>query len=235
MAKLKPIIGLTTYPPGPGYGHHTPDAYIRGVVRAGGVPVQLPHIGPEMVDDWLDAIDGVVLIGGGDINPSHYNGGNHPEIYNLDPQRDSTELALTHAVIERRVPTLAICRGLQLVNTALGGSLHLHLPDAVGNSVIHRAVPREPVPHSITIAPDSFLASLLGVTETETASWHHQAINRLAPSLVPVAWAPDGVVEAVELPGRPELIAVQWHPELTAERDKQQQALFDALIRMASV
>lgn len=229
----KPVIGLTTYPPGPGHGHHTPDDYVNAVVRAGGVPVLLPHVGVTMVEEWLSCVDGVVLIGGGDIDPEHYDGGRHDTIYNLNPARDDTELALARAVLARRLPTLAICRGLQLVNTVLGGTLHLHLPDVVGEKTLHRAPPREPVPHAIEVAPDSCLATLIG-TESKSASWHHQAIDRLGAGLRPVAWAPDGVIEAVELDGHPQLIAVQWHPEITAGQDGAQQALFDHLIGMAA-
>lgn len=229
----KPLIGLTTYPPGPGHGHHTPELYVKAVVRAGGVPVMLPHVGADMVDHWLDGLDGVVLIGGGDIEPARYDGGHHDTIYNLNPARDDTELALTRAVLARQLPTLAICRGLQLVNTVLGGTLHLHLPDVVGEDTLHRAPPREPVAHAIHVQAGSALAGLLG-EYCESASWHHQAIHQLGDGLVPVAWAPDGVIEAVELAGNDQLIAVQWHPEITAGDDDKQQALFNRLVALAT-
>lgn len=228
----RPLIGLTTYPPGPGHGHHTPELYVQAVVRAGGAPVLLPHVGGEMVESWLSHLDGVVLIGGGDIAPARYDGGHHETIYNLNPERDDTELALTRAVLQKQLPTLAICRGLQLVNTVLGGTLHLHLPDVVGEQTLHRAPPREPILHKLEIAPDCQLSALLG-RHSETASWHHQAIDRLGDGLIATAWAPDGVIEAVEMPANPALLAVQWHPEITAAGDPRQQALFDWLITLS--
>ena len=229
----KPLIGLTTYPPGPGHGHHTPQNYVDAVLRAGGMPVLLPHIGSDNVDDWINRLDGLVLIGGGDIEPSRYDGGEHPTIYNLNPKRDDTELALTRAALAQKLPTLAICRGLQLVNTVQGGTLHLHLPDVVGEHTLHRAPPREPIQHPVNIAADSQLASLLG-EQCHTSSWHHQAIDQLGEGLRAVAWAPDGVIEAIEMADMPQLTAVQWHPEITATTDLQQQALFDHLVAQAS-
>ncbi|HWQ15484.1 MAG TPA: gamma-glutamyl-gamma-aminobutyrate hydrolase family protein, partial [Roseiflexaceae bacterium] len=162
----------------------------------------------------------------------HYQGAEHDTLYGLDPARDSTELRLTRLILERRFPTLAVCRGMQLINIVLGGSLHVHLPEVYGEAIAHRAPPREPIPHSIEIAADSRLARQLGATRTEIVSWHHQAIDRLGAGLRAVAWADDGVIEAVELDGFERLIAVQWHPELSAECDPRQQALFDALVAM---
>ncbi|WP_114155346.1 gamma-glutamyl-gamma-aminobutyrate hydrolase family protein [Chromobacterium haemolyticum] len=228
----RPLIGLTTYPAAPEHGYHTPLEYVAAVARAGGAPVQLPALGPDMVDSWLDKLDGVVLIGGGDIDPARFDGGGHPTIYNLSPERDATETALARALLQRKLPTLAICRGLQILNTVLGGSLHLHLPDVVGEAVPHRAPPRAPTPHPVRVAAGSCLAGLIG-TEVLTQSWHHQAIDRPGQGVVPVAWAPDGVIEAIEIAGFPQLIAVQWHPELSAERDDGQQRLFDALVTMS--
>lgn len=229
----KPVIGLTTYPPGPGHGHHTPENYVNAVLRAGGLPVLLPHVGSDGVAAWLEKLDGLVLIGGGDIDPARYDGGDHDTIYSLNPLRDETELALARAALANRLPTLAICRGLQLVNTVLGGTLHLHLPDVVGEETLHRAPPREPINHDITVAPDSDLASLIGEL-SESSSWHHQAIDKLGDGLRAVAWAPDGVIEAVELDGMPQLIAVQWHPEISAAHDSRQQSLFDHLVTLAA-
>ncbi len=229
-----PVIGLTTYPSGQGYGYHTPVEYVHAVARAGGVPVLLPPLGGEMVEAWLERVDGVVLIGGGDINPSLFDGGEHPTIYNLSPERDGTETALARALLAHKKPTLAICRGLQVLNTVLGGTLHLHLPDVVGEDVNHRVPPRDPTLHAVRVAEGSCLAGLLGSTETTSKSWHHQAIAEPGEGVVPVAWAPDGVIEAVEIDGQPQLIAVQWHPELSAAEDPAQQKLFEALIRMSA-
>jgi putative glutamine amidotransferase len=136
-------------------------------------------------------------------------------------------------VVESGLPTLGICRGLQLLNVALGGTLVEHLPDVVGESVPHRALPPGPVAHPVQIEPDSQLAHILQAGQVETASWHHQAPAQVAPPLKVTATAPDGTLEALEMPNHPWLIAVQWHPELTAAEDATQQRLFDTLVEMA--
>ena len=178
-------------------------------------------------------VDGVVLIGGGDINPAEFGSAGHETIYNLSAERDAMELALMRALLTHPKPVLAICRGMQILNTVLGGTLHVHLPDVVGESVLHRAPPRDPIQHSIQVAADSELAKVIG-QQVHTASWHHQAIDQLGQGLKAVAWAPDGVIEAVELEGRQDLLAVQWHPEITAAEDDGQQHMFDWLIKQAN-
>lgn len=228
----QPLIGLTTYPSGETHGWHTPDTYVQAVLRAGGVPVMLPGQSPDCVPRWLEAVDGIVFIGGGDINPSLFGSSGHETIYNLSPERDAVETALMRAWLQQPKPALAICRGLQVLNTVLGGTLHVHLPDVVGETVLHRAPPRNPIKHTVRIDENSRLGALLG-SEVETASWHHQAVERLGEGLRAVAWAPDGVVEAVELEGCTQLLAVQWHPEITAPDDAKQQYLFDVLVRQA--
>lgn len=233
MAVRKPIIGLTSYGTVERPDYRVPAEYVQSVVRAGGVPLVLPSVSDEFAGRWLELLDGLVLIGGGDLDPVHYRGRNHETVYNVDAARDAAELRLTRLALERHFPTLAVCRGLQLVNTVLGGTLHAHIPDAYGETVRHRAPPRQPIPHEITLEPASRLAGRLGCTLIVAASWHHQSIDRLGDGLRAVAWAPDGVIEAAELPDNPNLIAVQWHPELTAAEDPAQQALFDALVALA--
>ena len=188
---------------------------------------------PDCAERWLDVVDGVVLIGGGDINPAEFGSAGHETIYNLSAERDAMELALMRALLTHPKPVLAICRGMQILNTVLGGTLHVHLPDVVGESVLHRAPPRDPIQHSIQVAADSELAKVIG-QQVHTASWHHQAIDQLGQGLKAVAWAPDGVIEAVELEGRQDLLAVQWHPEITAAEDNGQQHMFDWLIKQAN-
>ncbi len=233
MSERKPVIGLTSYGTIENPDYRVPAEYVHGVVRAGGVPLVLPTVSNEFVGRWLGLIDGLVLIGGGDIDPARYHGPVHETVYNVDAPRDAAELELAREVLQRRIPTLAICRGLQLVNTVLGGTLHAHLPDVYGEKVTHRAPPRVPIPHELRVDPHSRLAGQLGGTRLSAASWHHQAIDRLGEGLRAVAWADDGVIEAVELEEHPYLTAVQWHPELTAADDPAQQALFDELIALA--
>ena len=229
----KPIVGLTTYPASATHGWHTPVLYVEAVLRAGGVPMMLSGQCPDCAERWLDVVDAVVLIGGGDINPAEFGSAGHETIYNLSAERDAMELALMRALLARPKPVLAICRGMQILNTVLGGTLHVHLPDVVGESVLHRAPPRDPISHGIQVAADSELAKVIG-EQVHTASWHHQAIQQLGKGLKAVAWAPDGVIEAVELEGRQDVLAVQWHPEITAAEDDGQQRMFDWLIKQAN-
>jgi putative glutamine amidotransferase len=228
-----PVIGITTYPRNERGRYNLPAEYVDAVERAGAVPVLIPPV-PEHALRYLDLVDAVILAGGGDLAPEHYRGDAHELNYGVDARRDALELALAREILKRRQPTLAICRGMQVLNVALGGTLIEHLPSVVGEKVAHRQPPRDPVPHLVTLEPDSRLAALVGATELEPMSWHHQAIRDLAPGLRVVARAPDDTIEAVELPDQPWLIAVQWHPELTAHQDSRQQRLFDALVSASS-
>ena len=234
----RPRIGITTY-------HRErvarerfqlPASYVDAVRAAGGLPLLLPP-GDARPDELLDAVDGLLLCGGGDIDPALFGGARgHEAQYATCAERDGFELTLVRAALRRRTPLLAICRGLQVLNVALGGDLHVHLPDAVGETVAHRASQERHVMHRVRVAPGSALTGLLGCAELEVASWHHQAIHRLGEGLRAVAWAEDGTVEAVELPGRPELLAVQWHPELQIEGpgSAPHRRLFAALVARAA-
>ncbi|MFP6767749.1 MAG: gamma-glutamyl-gamma-aminobutyrate hydrolase family protein [Planctomycetaceae bacterium] len=224
-----PLIGITTYGRGEDGRFSLPDQYVTATRRAGGLAVLLPP-GETFIDELFVKLDGIVLAGGGDIDPDLYEGELHPEVYMVDPDRDALELALTRRVLSEGLPTLAICRGAQMVNIALGGTLHEHLPDVVGESIKHRLPPREPTPHAVTLVEKTGLAGLLGQSTFDAASWHHQAVDRTGRGLVVSAHAPDGTIEALELPDHPWLYAVQWHPELTAETDPIQQTLFNELV-----
>lgn len=229
---MVPVIGITTYGLDDDSNYTLPAQYISATRRAGGIPVLIPA-GETQFELLYDRLDAVILAGGGDIDPTAYGGSQHPQIYMVDAERDRMEIGLATQLIERRIPTLAICRGAQIVNIALGGSLYEHLPDEFGDEVHHRLPPREPTSHGVNVQPDSQLATILGCDLLESASWHHQSIKAVGTQLRVVARASDGVVEAVEMPGHPWMIAVQWHPELTAERDHTQQRLFDALVEAA--
>ncbi len=224
-----PLIGITTY----GRNHEDeftlPAVYVEAVRRAGGIPVLIPP-GEPRLDDLLAVLDGLILSGGGDLDPSHYNSPGHPTIYMLDAERDATELDLARKVAASGAPTLCICRGLQVLNVALGGTLVEHLPDAVDGTIVHRQEPDEPTAHTLTILPETQLAAMLQSGPIHGISWHHQAIRTVASSLTIAAQADDGTIEAVEAPDHPWLIAVQWHPEMSAASDPRQQQLFDAFI-----
>ncbi|MDG2380481.1 MAG: gamma-glutamyl-gamma-aminobutyrate hydrolase family protein [Pirellulaceae bacterium] len=230
----RPLIGITTYAKNEQDEVTLPVDYVDAVRRAGGVPLLIAP-GESHVSELLACIDGLILAGGGDIAPACYGGQEHPEVYMVDHDRDRTELQLAQMVIENQLPTLAICRGLQIVNVALGGTLHAHLPEIYGEGLAHRAPPRKPTPHPVQIEADSSLARVLETTQVQTMSWHHQAINQLGSTLRVTAAAPDGVVEAVELNRHRWLIGVQWHPELTAVNDVSQQNLFDEVVRQSKV
>lgn len=231
---MRPLIGITTYAVDPGGRITLPHEYVAAVRRAGGLPVLVPP-GDDDPAEVLERLDGLILAGGGDVDPSRYGAdAAHDTVYGTDSARDAAELALVKHVLAERLPTFAICRGLQVVNVALGGTLHQHVPDVVGEQVAHRAPPREPTPHSVTLDDDATLTEIMGTAEVSTMSWHHQAIDRLADGFVVVARAPDGVIEAIAHPDHGELVAVQWHPELTAGDDPTQQALFDHLVARAA-
>jgi len=228
-----PLIGITTYARDEGNQVHLPAEYIDAVRRAGGCAVLLPPGEPQL-DVVLGKLDGLIIAGGGDIDPQCYGGTQHPSVYMIDRERDDMELAMARRVLESQLPTLCICRGTQILNVVLGGTLHVHLPDVVGETILHRAPPREPTPHPVQIEGSSRLAELMGQTTTEPMSWHHQAIDQLGTGLQVVARAADEVIEAIEYPNHPWLIGVQWHPELSAADDAAQQRLFDELVGAAA-
>ena len=230
----KPVIGISAFPRivetsiGRTLLHTASRFYVESVVRAGGVPVVLPVIDPTDVDSMIGAIDGLVLTGGGDVQPSRYGAKPIPETQNVDPARDDFDLRLFGLALERDLPVLATCRGMQIVNVALGGSLVQHVPALTGQ--VHNWLDRgiEPV-HKVKIEPESRLAEALGETELEVNSLHHQAVCDAAPGTRPVAWAEDGTIEAIELEATSRVVAVQWHPELM-EDWPEQQGLFRQLV-----
>jgi len=211
-----------------------PALYLEAVERAGGFPVALQPIKLEADGARLrlNAFDGLVLTGGGDIDPAFYGQAPDPHVYGVDAVRDEFEIELVRAALERGMPVLAICRGLQVLNVALGGSLEQHI---VGKTSESHGIPGggEPVLHAVRLEPRSGLAGIMQVDRVESSCHHHQAIATLGRGLKPVAWADDDVVEALES-DQSGVIAVQWHPEDTAARDPAQQRLFDALVRRTS-
>jgi putative glutamine amidotransferase len=215
--------------------------YLDAVIRAGGEPLTLS---PREVrhDDavrLLSRFDGLVLMGGSDVDPTLYGEHRAPHVYGVVPEQDHFEIALVHAAIELAMPTLAVCRGIQVVNVALGGTLIQHIPDIPGT--IEHAPPKFPqghdhVLHPVEIDPGSRLEAAMGTRESKVASFHHQGIDELGRTLVPVSRSPDGLIEGLEHEGDDQwLIGVQWHPEDTAAVDPHQQALYDALVEQARI
>ncbi|MDA0564712.1 gamma-glutamyl-gamma-aminobutyrate hydrolase family protein [Streptomonospora sp. S1-112] len=191
-----------------------PHAYARAVAAGGAVPVVLPPVAG--VHAALERLDGLVLAGGGDVDPARYGAAAHERTGGVLAERDDAELALLEAALAADVPVLGICRGMQLLNVARGGTLHQHLPDVVGeaNAAAHLRRPGVFGEHPVRLAPASRLAALHGGTRVTVATYHHQAVAELGRGLVAAAWADDGTVEALEAPGEPGLLAVQWHPEM---------------------
>lgn len=227
-----PLIGLTTYGRNAENRYTLPAEYLEAVRQAGGIPLLLAPGEPNL-EEAMEVLDGLVLAGGGDIHPERYGGQVHELNYGVDRERDSLELDLGRRAIDSGLPTLGICRGAQILNVVQGGTLIEHLPDEVGEEILHRSPPRQPVSHVVRIQSGSRLAAIVGAEEFEVASWHHQALRRVAPGFEIVAHAPDGTIEAIEMPAHPWLIAVQWHPELSAGQDPIQRRLFAALIEAA--
>ena len=200
----------------------TPSAYVEAVVSAGGRPLIIPPV-EEGVDETLDALDGVIFSGGEDLDPAHYGAKRHPETTGVDEARDRAELALLKAALDRDMPMLAVCRGSQVLNVALGGDLVQHLPEVIGHDE-HKHTPGEFADHDVRIAPESRLARLVG-EHAPVKSHHHQGFGRIGTGLREVAWAEDGVVEGLEDPGRRFALGVLWHPEAGEDF-----ALFEALV-----
>jgi putative glutamine amidotransferase len=210
-------------------------AYVRAVAGAGGVPLILSQLmEPAHVGAALDACDGLLLTGGEDVDPEHYGEAPSPKLGTVDRERDRFELALFAAARARGLPVLGICRGIQLINVALGGTLYQDLPSERPGAVNHdpRPAARHARTHYVRLAPGSRAAQVLGVDRLVPNSFHHQAVKELAPGLVATAWSDDGLIEAVEGAEAPWLLAVQWHPEemhqdLTAPELKLFRALVD--------
>lgn len=221
----KPLIGLTAERWSSGY-QPAPDSNVQGVLRtyveallgAGALPVVIPlGLSDEDRKALVARLDGVVLPGGGDIDPAVYGQEPHPALSDVDPLRDSLELSLARDAAQSDLPLLAVCRGIQVLNVALGGTLVQDIPSQVPDALKHsfRLVdaPREHLAHAVKVSEGSRLAAILGTPITSVNSRHHQSIDKVAPGLEVVAHAPDGVIEGVELPAHPFLIGVQWHPE----------------------
>lgn len=208
--------------------------YLEAVERAGGVPVILAPLCAAGTDALLDKLDGLLLSGGPDISPATYGAQPHPQLGPTEPDLDAFELHLARRARLRGVPLLGVCRGMQLLNVARGGTLVQHLPDVVGDGVRHRQTePGDVTTHEVHVQPHTRLAYLTGDRPTlPVNSLHHQAIERLGDGLRPVAWSPDGLIEAVEAPLGPFVMGVQWHAECLNRPE--QTALFEALVQAAA-
>ena len=193
--------------------------YMRAIEVAGGLPVVLPPLGHDTIAPLLDRLSGICLSGGPDIDPDGYGSEvRSPQLGPTEPELDAYELALAQLADVRRMPVLGICRGSQALNVARGGTLHQHLGDLTDGSIEHRQAARGRVTtHTVGIEGSSRLARIMGVTEAEVNSFHHQSADRLGKGLRAVAWSPDGVVEGIEDDGDGMFLGVQWHAESLVE------------------
>ncbi len=208
-------------------------SYMRAVEVAGGLPLALPPLTTEKIDSLLEHLSGVLLTGGPDLDPSCYGAERHSELGPTDPVVDAFEIALCRHAYRRGTPILGICRGAQVLNVARGGTLHQHLPDLTDGSVEHRQMDGgNHATHDVRVAPDSGLAQTTGGGPVKVNSFHHQTIDRLGLDLRAVAWAEDGLIEAVEAAESRFALGVQWHAE-TLVADAGQLALFERLVEAA--
>jgi putative glutamine amidotransferase len=227
----RPLIGITTYVEEASWGHWVasaaliPFAYVRAVERAGGRALLVPP-DDDGVEETLDALDGLLLSGGNDVDPRAYGAEPHAATGGVRPERDRGELALLQGALARDMPVLAVCRGSQLLNVVRGGDLVQHLPEVVGDEK-HRETPGVFSAHDVRVDPDSRLGALVG-DRAPVKSHHHQGFGRVGGGLREAAWADDGTLEAVEDPSKRFALGVLWHPE-----EDDDAALFGALVAEA--
>jgi putative glutamine amidotransferase len=227
---MRPVVGITIGDgTRPGFHALRVDC-VRSVEQAGASPVVLPPLRPEDAPGLLDRLDGLLLSGGGDVDPALYGAIPHPRLGRVDRRRDDFELALVREALARDLPVLAICRGQQVLNVATGGTLLQDIPSELGGAMNHDAPGRRRNrSHAVAVVPGTRLREIMGRQDLSVNSFHHQAVARSGAGLVVSARCPqDGVIEGLEMPGRRFVVAVQWHPESFWSRPDSFQPLFDA-------
>jgi putative glutamine amidotransferase len=245
MRPYRPYIGITCgtfydrdWCP-PSLGHRK--TYVDAIVAAGGAPLLIPPLEDlEALRAIYERIDGLLLSGGGDIQPHYYGEQPHPKLGTVDPSRDMAEIPLARWAAEDGKPVLGICRGAQVINVALGGTLYQDITEQLESDLQHDlSYARQDwtfMAHDLRLDPESHLADMFGTTSFATNSLHHQSLKTIAPGLHPVAWAPDGVVEAIEGDNGHFMIGVQCHPEaLQATADPRWRALFERFVESCRV
>lgn len=238
----KPVIGITPSPTTlerPHGAFHTygiADTYTTAIEAAGGIPVVIPPQDGNAAQ-LAGLVDGLLISGGGDINPIHYGEDAHPETGGIHQGRDHLEFGLLREAIANDIPTLCICRGIQVLNVVRGGTLYQDVPDLFGADLEHRqfatGIERQEPSHTVSAQEGSLLARVYGATSIDVNSFHHQGLKDLGEGLVAIGWAPDGLIEAVELPGHRWLLGVQWHPEMMYAAHDEHLRPFRALVEAA--
>ncbi|MEA3215534.1 MAG: putative glutamine amidotransferase [Acidimicrobiia bacterium] len=234
---MRPLVAVTGRPTAAGRPWRLPGVgsqvnYLEALERAGALGAVLQPVAVDEDDmaERLSRFDGLLLIGGADVDPELYGQERHPSVYGENPEVDHFEMVACQVALAAGVPVLAICRGMQVLNVALGGTLHQHITDWPegcdhGEPGVSGGRAR------VDVQPSSLLAAVMGTTEANTSCFHHQALDALGQGLVASAWTADGIVEAVELEDRgPWLLAVQWHPETVAASEPEHQAIFNGFV-----
>jgi putative glutamine amidotransferase len=238
---VKPLIGITTYRAHNQFGNAQiclNEAYINSVSEAGGIPILIPLGLPESeLDGVLQKLDGILFSGGGDVQPEKYGSKPNRLVKNVDLDRDRIEIYLFGQARLEKLPFLGICRGIQVINVAEGGSLYEDIQVQHPGALPHQSPdgwPRNHLAHSVKITPDSQLIRILGHDEIEVNSLHHQAIRLLAPGFKQSAVAPDGIIEAIELFNYPYGISVQWHPEWMQDHSEMRKLFLSFIVAAAN-
>ena len=235
--KRSPLIGVTcmtiqaeNYSPRLGMSR----SYVNALLKAGAAPLLIPHIADKAVLRTLyERLDGLLLPGGGDIDPARYGESRHKNCNEPSAERDDTELALARWAMDGDMPVLAICRGIQVLNVALGGSLFQDIQAQIPGAERHDWYPNHPrdrLSHTVAISPNTRLAQIVGTTLLPVNSLHHQSVKDVAPGLAVTGFSPDEIIEVVEALDHPFAIGVQWHPEELAGGDARARRLFDAFV-----
>lgn len=234
-----PLIGVTAEHSASKYGlakASVGEAYLQAIYQTGACPVMIPPGMPEEIfNDLFPRLDGILFTGGGDIHPSAYGEPSHPVIKEIDEDRDRMELSLLEKSMKNGLPFLGVCRGLQLINVGMGGTLYADIASQHSQALKHDFYPgwpRNHLAHEVAVDTQSRLAKISGSHQFMVNSLHHQAVRQLAPGLIATAHSPDGLVEALEVKDHPFGVAVQWHPEWLTE-DAAMRALFGALVEAA--
>jgi putative glutamine amidotransferase len=236
---MQPLIGITGRKDTSARLLNSPmfsvgQTYVHAIQKVGGTPIILPPV--LEIRDWqsvLERVDGILLSGGEDIAPTYYHQTPAAWMGGVDDQRDRSELSLVRAALERGLPILGICRGHQVLNVALGGELYQDITAQVSDTIEHAYVPGRPMEnsvHKVEIEAQSRMAEILAGTEFDVNSAHHQAVSKPGEGLRVVARASDGIIEGLEMPDRPFVVSVQWHPEAMVKIDPTMYPLFEAFV-----
>ena len=237
---MTPRIALAAFriqKPGSTPAYSSREELVRAILAAGGRPYLLPTALPlNSIPEVLNEFDGLFISGGGDIHPDYFGGEMHPSVDGIDRERDEFELALCREAVAMDKPVLGICRGQQVLNVAMGGNLVVNIPSELPQAGQHRWWPnylRSRLSHAVKIESGSQLVRIMGGTQFMVNSLHHQSVKDLGDGLKVVATAPDGVIEALEMPGKPFVVSVQWHPEWLTEHEPMRQ-IFKAFVEASN-